>query len=60
MYVDIDIKDILNQFPALEVMTIESICLDGKDLDLYIIETACKFIKVSLILLFNYKEFLFY
>ena len=41
MYVDIDIKDILNQFPALEIIINESTCLNGKDLELYIIETAC-------------------
>ena len=40
-------------------MLIESTCIRVKDLDLYIIETACKFIKVSVILLFKYKEFLF-
>ena len=39
-------------------MIIQSICIRVKDLDLYIIETACKFIKVSLILVFKYEEFL--
>ena len=38
-------------------MTIESTCLRVKDLDLYIIDTTCKLIKVSLILLYKYEEF---
>ena len=37
-------------------MIIQSICIRVKDLDLYIIETACKFIKVSVILIIIYKE----
>ena len=39
-------------------MVIESTCLSVKVLDLYIIETACKFSKISLMLLLKYKEFL--
>ena len=39
-----DIKDILIHFPLLKMMIIESTCLKVKDLDLYIVETACKFI----------------
>ena len=52
LHVDIYIyiKYILNHFPLLEIMIIQSTCLRVKDLDLYIIETACKFIKISLIL----------
>ena len=50
LHVDIDIKYILNHFMLLEIMIIESTCLRVKDLGLYIIETACKFI-------FKYKEF---
>ena len=40
------IKDILIHFPLLKIMIIGSTCLRVKDLDLYIIETACKFIKL--------------
>ena len=57
LHVDIDIKYILNHFPLLEIMIIESTCIRVKDLDLYIIETACKFIKISLILYLNIKSF---
>ena len=53
------IKDILEHFPLSEIMIIESTCLKVKDLDLYIIETAYKFIKINVVLLFNYEEFLF-
>ena len=59
LHVDMNIKYILNSFPLLEIMIIESTHLRVKDLDLYIIKTACKFNKVSVILLFKYKEFLF-
>ena len=34
--------------------------LENPGLDLYIIENACYFIEVSVILLFKYEEFLFY
>ena len=40
-------------------MIIESTCLRLKDIDQYIIKSAYKFIKASVVLLFNYKEFLF-
>ena len=56
-HVDIDIQYILNQFPLLEIMIFESTCLRVKDIDLYIMETACKFIKVNLILFSNTKSF---
>ena len=59
LHVDIEIKYILNHFLLLQIMIIESTCLRVKDLDLYIIETACKFIKISVTLLFKYKKFLF-
>ena len=59
MLIYIYIKYILNNFPLLEIMIIESTCLRVKDLDLYIVETAFKFIKNSVILLFKYEEFLF-
>ena len=36
-------KYIFNQFQFLEIMTIESTCIRVKDLDLYIIEAACKY-----------------
>ena len=39
----------------LEIMIIKSTCLRVKDLDLYIIETACEFIKISVVLLFQYN-----
>ena len=52
-------KDILISFLLLEIMIIESICLKVKELDLYIIDTTFKFIKITLILLFKYKEFYF-
>ena len=55
LHVDIDKKCILNSFPLLETMTIESTCIKVKDLDLYIIDTACKFIKISVVLLFKNK-----
>ena len=57
LYVNKDKKDILIHFPLLEIMIIES--TRQKDQDLYIKETACKFIKFCLILLFEYKEFYF-
>ena len=38
-------------------MIIESTYLRVKDLNLYTIETACKFIKISLILFLNMKSF---
>ena len=38
-------------------MTTESTCIRVKDLDLYIIETAYKFIKISVVLLFKYESF---
>ena len=50
-YVDISIKYILNLFSLSEIMVIGSTCLGVKDLDLYIIETACEFIKLGVILL---------
>ena len=59
LHVDTNIKHILNHFPLLEVMTIDSICIRVKDLDLYIIETTCKLIKVTVTLLYKYEEFLF-
>ena len=59
LHFDIDIKYILNHFPLLKIMIIETTCLRVKGLDLYIIENACKLIKIRLILLFKYKEFLF-
>ena len=37
---------ILNDFPLIEFMIIESTCLRAKDLDLYIIKSAYKFIKL--------------
>ena len=40
-------------------MTIKSTCEGVKDLDLYILESACKFIKVGVVLLFKYEEFIF-
>ena len=57
LHVDIDKKCILNSFPLLETMTIESTCIKVKDLDLYIVETACKFIQFSLIIFFEYKDY---
>ena len=51
------IKDILEHFPLSEIMIIESTCLKVKDLDLYIIETECKFMKIFVILLCNIKTF---
>ena len=53
------IKDILEHFPLSEIMIIESTCLKVKHLDLYIIETDCKFINNSVILFFKYNDFLF-
>ena len=53
LHVDIDKKCNLNNFLLLETMTIESLFIRVKDLDLYIIETAFKFIQVSVILLFK-------
>ena len=38
-------------------MIIESTCLKVKDLDLYIVETARKFIQFSLIIFFEYKDY---
>ena len=40
-------------------MIIERTCLKVKDLDLYIVEIACKVIQFSLILFVEYKEFYF-
>ena len=59
LHVDTSIKYILNHFPLLEIMTIESICIRVKDLDLYIIETTCKLIKVTVTFLYKYEDFLF-
>ena len=59
LHVDKDIKYILNHFALLIIMVIKSTCLRVKYLDLYIIETACNFIKTSVNLLLKYKEFLF-
>ena len=59
LYVYTDLNCILNFFPLLETIIIESICIRVKGLDLYIKETACIFIKVNVILLFKYEEFLF-
>ena len=50
LHVDTNIKHILNHFLLLEIMTIECTCITVKDLDLFTIETACKHIKVSVIL----------
>ena len=44
LHVDIDTIYILNHFPLLEFMTIESTCTRVKDLDLYIIDTESRFI----------------
>ena len=52
-----DIKDILIYFPSLKIIIIESTCLKVKYLDIYIVETECKFIQFSLLLFFEYKEF---
>ena len=59
LHIDIDEKYILIYFSLLEIMIVESTCLKVKDLvlDLYVVETAFKFIKISLILLFEYKDF---
>ena len=54
----IDVKYILIHFYLLDIMIIESTWLRVKMLYLYIIRTACKLIKISVILLFKYKEFL--
>ena len=59
LHFDIDIKYILNHFPLLKIMIIETTCLRVKGLNLYVIENACKLIKIRLFLLFKYKEFLF-
>ena len=40
-------------------MIVESTSLKVKDLDVYILETACKFIDISQNILFEYKEFYF-
>ena len=53
LHVDIHFK----LFPLLKTMIVESTCLRVKDLDLYIIETACISIKISLILFLNIKSF---
>ena len=50
LHVDIGIKYILNHFQLSYIMTIETTCILVKDLDLYITETAYKFIKVSLVI----------
>ena len=50
LHVEIDVKYISNHFLLLEIMTIECTCITVKDLDLFTIETACKHIKVSVIL----------
>ena len=55
-YVDISIKYILNLFSLSEIMVIGSTCLGVKDLDLYIIEIACKLFKTNVILFFKYKD----
>ena len=55
LQIDKDTKDIFNHF--LEIITIKSTCVRVKDLDLHILKTACKFITVSVILLFKYEEF---
>ena len=54
LHVDVNIKYIANHFQLLDTMIIESTWLRVKELDLYILTTACKFIKVSVILLFKY------
>ena len=41
LHVDININNLFIYFPLLKIMTIESNCLKVKNLDLYIIETAC-------------------
>ena len=50
LHVDIGIKYILKNFQLSYIMTIETTCILVKDLDLYITETAYKFIKVSLVI----------
>ena len=57
LHADIDIKYILNHFLLLEIITIESTSLIAKDLDLYIVENTCKFVKISVILFFEFKNF---
>ena len=57
LHADICIKYILNHFPLLETKIIESTCLRVKDLDLCIIESTCKFIKIGVILFFTLKNF---
>ena len=39
-------------------MILKNTCQDNT-LDLYIVKTACKFIKFSVVLLFRYRELLF-
>ena len=51
------ITNILNHFQLLKIMVIEGTCIRVKDLDLYIIETECKFMKIFVILLCNIKTF---
>ena len=46
LHVDVDVKHILNHFQLLEIMIIKSTCLG---LDLCFIETACKFLKITVI-----------
>ena len=61
LHVEIIIKgtgDISIHFKILKIMIIESTCLKVKDLDLYIVETACKFIQFSLILFFEFSVLL--
>ena len=53
------IKDILIHFPLLKTVIIKSTCLKVKDLDLYIVKTACKCFQFSLIF-FLIKRVLFY
>ena len=58
LHVEIVIKeteDISIHFKILKIMIIESTCLKVKDLDLYIVETECKFIQFSLIFFLNKK-----
>ena len=51
-----DTEDILIHFKIPKMMIIESTCLKLKDLYLYIVETACKFIQFSLFF-FEYKDY---
>lgn len=47
LHIDIDINLILNHFPLSDIMIIESTCQQVKELDLNIIKTACKLIRLA-------------